>query len=179
MDKSIPTDGLYRSRILTLDLSPSRAGQHIGQCISSNLPCPPPRRRRHPTSVPVFSGPLGWSPANFSSVFLYPFFAPSPVQHLFGHGLCWKKVMTHPSPNFRRPAFIELLHVGVRRSIIIAPIDVVPLFPLVAPLSTLVGNGLSFLHCFCCSKFFTRVGRKPTAEPSSFILAWDRRRFCT
>src|SRR6218665_668691 len=94
------------------------------------------------------------------------------------HGLCWKKVMTHPSANFRRPAFIELLHIGVRR-FIIAPIDVVPLFPLVAHLSTFVGNGLSSLHCFCCSKFFTRVGRKPTAEPSSFILAWDRSRFCT
>src|SRR6218665_209729 len=72
----------------------------------------------------------------------------------------------------------ELLHIGVRRSIIV-PIDVVPLFPLVGPLSTFVGNVLSFLHCFCCSKFCTRVGRKPTAEPSFFTLAWDRRRFCT
>src|SRR6218665_1653460 len=46
---------------------------------------------------------------------------------------CWsrtllEKVMTHPSPNFRRPAFIEPLHIGVRRSTI-APIDVVPLCP--------------------------------------------------
>src|SRR6218665_903065 len=61
---------------LTLDLSPSRAGQHIGQCISSNHPCPPLRRRHHPTSVPLFSGPRGWSPANSSSVFLFFFFAP-------------------------------------------------------------------------------------------------------
>src|SRR6218665_1899221 len=57
-------------------LSPSRAGQHIGQCISSNHPCPPLRRRHHPTSVPVFSGPHGWSPANSSSVFLFLCFAP-------------------------------------------------------------------------------------------------------
>src|SRR6218665_1074861 len=61
---------------LPLDLSPSRAGQHIGKCIFSNHPCPPLRRRHHPTSVPLFSGPRGWSPANSSSVFLFLFFAP-------------------------------------------------------------------------------------------------------
>src|SRR6218665_3494658 len=31
---------------------------------------------------------------------------------------------------------------------------VVPLILLIAPLSTLVENGLSFLPCFCCSKIF-------------------------
>src|SRR6218665_885954 len=104
-----------------LDLSPFRAGQHIGQCVSSNHLCLPLRREHLPTSVPVFSGLHGWSPADFSLVFLCPFFAPESS-------------------------------------------------------STLVW--LFYLHCFCCSKFFTRVGRKPAAEPSSFILAWDRRRFC-
>src|SRR6218665_962828 len=63
---------LSRSWILTLDLSPSRAGQHIGQCISSNHLCPPLRREH----LPIFAGLCGWSPANFSSVFLFPLFAP-------------------------------------------------------------------------------------------------------
>src|SRR6218665_423632 len=42
---------------LTLDLSPSRAGLHIEQCISSNHLCPPPRREHLPTSAPVLAGP--------------------------------------------------------------------------------------------------------------------------
>src|SRR6218665_2233019 len=67
---------LSRSWILTLDLSPSRAGQHIGQCVSSNHLCPPLRREHLPTSVAILAGLRGWSPANFSSVFLFPFFAP-------------------------------------------------------------------------------------------------------
>src|SRR6218665_3810919 len=61
---------------LTLDLSPSCAGQHIGQCVSSNHLCPPLRREHPPTSVPVFSGLRGWSPAKFSSVFFCLFFTP-------------------------------------------------------------------------------------------------------
>src|SRR6218665_2516735 len=79
MNKSIPRfppDGINRYRVLTLDLSPSRAGQHIGQCVSSNHLCPPLRLVHLPTSVPVFSGLRGWATANFSSVFLFPFFAP-------------------------------------------------------------------------------------------------------
>src|SRR6218665_2875697 len=39
-----------------LDLSPSHAGQHIGQCVSSNHLCLPLRREHPPTSVSVLSG---------------------------------------------------------------------------------------------------------------------------
>src|SRR6218665_1624880 len=39
--------------VRTLDLSPSRAGQHIGQCVSSNHLCPPLHREHLPTSVPT------------------------------------------------------------------------------------------------------------------------------
>jgi len=60
--------------VLTLDLSPSRAGQHIGQCVSSNHLCPPPLREHLSTSVPILTGLRGWSPANSSLVFLFPFF---------------------------------------------------------------------------------------------------------
>src|SRR6218665_3503977 len=39
---------------------------------------------------------------------------------------------------------------------------------------------LKMVCVFClvsvARRFFTWVSRKPTAEPSSFILAWDRRR---
>ena len=73
--------------------------------------------------------------------------------------------MTHPSPNFRRPAFIELLNIGVRRSII-APIDVVPLFPLVAPLFTFVGNGFLF---FCISGSPVRPNKVDRVEERSWF----------
>src|SRR6218665_262470 len=59
-----------------LDLSPSGSGQHIGQCVSSNHLCLPPRREHLSASVPILSGLRGWSPANFSSVFLFPFLLP-------------------------------------------------------------------------------------------------------
>src|SRR6218665_3110840 len=62
--------------VLTLDLSPSRAGQHIGQCVSSNHLCPPPHREHLPTSAPIHVSLRGWSLANCSSVFLFPIFAP-------------------------------------------------------------------------------------------------------
>src|SRR6218665_3275113 len=88
---------------LPLDLSPSRAGQHIGQCISSNHPCPPLRRRHHPTSVPLFSGPRGWSPANSSSFFLCLFFAPQSSSTLGSYsakcrlsGLCIPRCVVRP-----------------------------------------------------------------------------------
>src|SRR6218665_1947058 len=38
---------------------------------------------------------------------------------------------------------------------------------------------VEFSALFLLLEIFTQVGHKPTAEPSSFILAWDRRRFCT
>src|SRR6218665_2322798 len=88
-------------------LSPSRAGQHIGQCISSNHPCPPLRRRHHPTSVPVFSGPHGWSPANSSSA---PFSPRSPVQHLFGSSIrVHSGHMTQPRKSFPSDGAAQLL----------------------------------------------------------------------
>ena len=46
--------GAHEAEIL--DLSPSRAGQHIGQCVSSNHLCLPLRREHPPTSVSVLSG---------------------------------------------------------------------------------------------------------------------------
>ena len=61
---------------LTLDLSSSRVGLRIGQCISSNHLCPPPRREHLPTSLTVLAGLLGWSPANFSLVFSFHCFVP-------------------------------------------------------------------------------------------------------
>ena len=68
----------------TLDLSPSRAGRHIGQCVSSNHLCPLLRREHLPRQFQtsqVFAD--GLRPI-FSSVFLFPFSPRSPVQHLFG-----------------------------------------------------------------------------------------------
>jgi|SRR6218665_105503 len=113
MNKSIPRfppDGINRYRVLTLDLSPSRAGQHIGQCVSSNHLCPPLRRVHLPTSVPVFSGLRGWAPANFSSVFLFPFFARSPVQHLFGFSIhVHSGHMTQPRQSFPSDDAAQLL----------------------------------------------------------------------
>jgi len=73
------------SKVVTLPyLSPSRAGQHIRQCISFNHFCPLPRREHLPMSVPILTGLRGWSLANFSSVFPFPFSSRSPVHHLFG-----------------------------------------------------------------------------------------------
>src|SRR6218665_1642552 len=46
--------GAHEAEIL--DLSPSRAGQHIGQCVSSNHLCLPLRREHPSTSVSVLSG---------------------------------------------------------------------------------------------------------------------------
>src|SRR6218665_3006176 len=95
---------------LPLDLSPSRARQHIGQCISSNHPCPPLRRRHHPTSVQVHSGPGGWSPDNFSSVFLFPFSPRSPLQHLFGFSIhVHSGHMTQPRKAFPADGAAQLL----------------------------------------------------------------------
>src|SRR6218665_2436436 len=61
---------------LTLDLSPSRAGQHTEQCVSSNQLCPPPRREHLPTSVPILQVFADGLRPIFSSVFLFPFFVP-------------------------------------------------------------------------------------------------------
>ena len=75
-----PRDLVTHLRLL--DLSPSCTGQHIGHCVSSNHLCPPPRQEHLPTSVPILTGLRGWSPANFSSVFLFPFFLPESCSSL-------------------------------------------------------------------------------------------------
>src|SRR6218665_1948652 len=88
--------GAHEAEIL--DLSPSRAGQHIGQCVSSNHLCLSLRREHPPTSVPVISGLRGWFPANFFSVFLCPFFAGV---HLFGFSIhVHSGHMTQPRQSF-------------------------------------------------------------------------------
>src|SRR6218665_3410823 len=98
--------------VRTLDLSPSRAGQHIGQCVSSNHLCPPLRLEHLPTSVPtsvpILAGLRGWSPANFSSVFLFPFFTPK-----FSSSLVWLfyscPLVTQPHQSFPSDDAAQLL----------------------------------------------------------------------
>src|SRR6218665_1978677 len=57
----------------TLDLSPSRAELHIGQCISSNHPCLLPCREHLPTSIPILAGRHAWSLASFPRSWSSPF----------------------------------------------------------------------------------------------------------
>src|SRR6218665_428264 len=50
---SLVVQGRLFPKLMTLDLSPSRAGQHIGQCVSSNHLCSPPHREHLSTSAPI------------------------------------------------------------------------------------------------------------------------------
>ena len=95
--KGISSLKLFPPAFSCLVLSPSGAELHIGQCISCNHPCPPPRRDQLPTSVPILAGLRGWSPANSSSVFPFPFSSRRPVHHLFGSSILFNSGhMTQP-----------------------------------------------------------------------------------